>query len=278
MPEIKYLDHEGDGAGPESIKSGHLLYALRISNWDGSGLLLLNPLVVDQHGEWEVWHFSPKHPGAFRFRSFAALLEHDIDQLQNAPVRQAERRGDIDGLEAVVLDRSRPDDERMRAAGRLVSAGRNDVAVPALLGLAAPGAPLELRVNALRCLAACRDSRALSALVGLADEDDPHERLLMAAIASLASSHDRRDRRRRADPHRIARLPLAQPMSDAAAPTCSGGSGRRRHTRRRSCSSRTAPTRAPGAPLADLIVDTAIDTDGCASGSHGTPTGRASRP
>jgi hypothetical protein len=48
-------------------------YALQIGAYDDSSVFLLNPVVLDQDGEWEVWHFDPKYPGATRWRSFAAL-------------------------------------------------------------------------------------------------------------------------------------------------------------------------------------------------------------
>jgi HEAT repeat protein len=188
--EVAYLDHDGGSVASDATKCGHLLYALRISNWDDSGLCLVNPLVVDQNGEWEVWHFSVRYLGAFRFRSFRAFLEHDIGELESAPVRQAELRGDPEALQAVALDRSRPDNERLGAAGRLVRAGGEDAALPLLLEWAAAGATIELRQGALRCLAECRDSRALDALIAVADEPNAHERLLSVVVGRLASHHD----------------------------------------------------------------------------------------
>ncbi len=185
--EVAYLDHEAGGVSADAAKCGHLLYALRISNWDDSGLCLLNPLVVDQDGEWEVWHFSVKYLGAFRFRSFRAFLEYDVGELESAPARQAEWRGDPLAHEAIALDGSRPESERLAAAGRLVSASREGLVLPLLLTWAAPGAAIDVRQGALRCLAQCRDPRALEALIAVGDEPEAHERLLSVVIGRLAA-------------------------------------------------------------------------------------------
>jgi hypothetical protein len=72
-PEATYLDHARRPHAPEH-KTGHVRYVLQISSDFDGYTVLLNPLVVDQHGEWEAWDFGSKLPGAARYRSFAALL------------------------------------------------------------------------------------------------------------------------------------------------------------------------------------------------------------
>jgi cell wall assembly regulator SMI1 len=35
----------------------------------------LNPMVIDDRGEWEAWDLSGKHPGAFRYQSFWEMMQ-----------------------------------------------------------------------------------------------------------------------------------------------------------------------------------------------------------
>jgi hypothetical protein len=54
---------------PEYMKS-----ALQLSDYVDSAVVLLNPQIVDGHGEWEAWDFGNNFPGAYRFRSFQQLM------------------------------------------------------------------------------------------------------------------------------------------------------------------------------------------------------------
>lgn len=64
-----------DNLPPEGVlRPGHMRQCLMISHWGDAGFLALNP--TQQHeGEWEAWHFANWHPGALRYRSFAALMQ-----------------------------------------------------------------------------------------------------------------------------------------------------------------------------------------------------------
>ena len=51
-----------------------LLPASEIAPFD-QRVLLINPASVDQGGEWEAWDFASWYPGAYRYPSFANLVE-----------------------------------------------------------------------------------------------------------------------------------------------------------------------------------------------------------
>jgi HEAT repeat protein len=155
--EASYLDHE---RRPDSIehKRGHVRYALQISSDFDGYTVLLNPLVVDQHGEWEAWDFGSKLPGAARHRSFAALLAADVETWKRH-ARQ-EQRGP-----------ARPDLETLLAKAR-------------------PGTAIDERQQALGWLGRTDDPRALRALIAAAREPDADDRLLAAVVGPLAGSPD----------------------------------------------------------------------------------------
>lgn len=60
----------GEGQDCVAVRREYFRTALQISEWGDSALLLLNPAVVDERGEWEAWAFANWYPGAFRYRSF----------------------------------------------------------------------------------------------------------------------------------------------------------------------------------------------------------------
>lgn len=79
ISEWEYLDYRLE-QDPISFKTGHYRHCFIVSsNHDGSEVLL-NPCVRQPDGEWEAWDFGSKLPGAYRYRSFEALLQHHIDQ------------------------------------------------------------------------------------------------------------------------------------------------------------------------------------------------------
>ncbi|HEY3189173.1 MAG TPA: SMI1/KNR4 family protein [Solirubrobacteraceae bacterium] len=157
FPEARYLDL---ARRPESIehKRGHVRYVLQISGEIDGYTILLNPLVVDQHGEWEAWDFGSKLPGAARHRSFAALLAADA-QRQERCARQGQ------------IGPARPDLETLLAQAR-------------------PGTAIDERHQALWWLGRTDDPRALPALIAAAREPDADDRLLAAVVGPLARSPD----------------------------------------------------------------------------------------
>jgi hypothetical protein len=57
------------------FRTEYLQSALEISDVGDSAILLLNPEIVTETGEWEAWLFANWMPGAHRYRSFRELME-----------------------------------------------------------------------------------------------------------------------------------------------------------------------------------------------------------
>lgn len=55
----------------------HSLSRSILSDRGDAAILLLNPEVVFEDGEWEAWYFATWLPGAMRFRSFADLMRYE---------------------------------------------------------------------------------------------------------------------------------------------------------------------------------------------------------
>jgi hypothetical protein len=72
----------GDGAGladdpadPATAPSEDLAETVVISTTADERVLLLNPRRIHDAGEWEAWDFATWYPGAYRYPSFAALVD-----------------------------------------------------------------------------------------------------------------------------------------------------------------------------------------------------------
>lgn len=65
----------GDEQDPASLRDEYLQTALQIGGDSDQGLLLLNPQVTFEDGEWEAWLFANWLPGAERYRSFRELMQ-----------------------------------------------------------------------------------------------------------------------------------------------------------------------------------------------------------
>ncbi|SMC29119.1 hypothetical protein SAMN02745857_03617 [Andreprevotia lacus DSM 23236] len=74
VPDSDYNVY-GPQQAPELLRVEYLQRIVAISNVVDGGVYLLNPHIVFPDGEMEVWDFSPKYPGAVRYRSLYALLE-----------------------------------------------------------------------------------------------------------------------------------------------------------------------------------------------------------
>ena len=75
-------------SSPEDFRPEHLKETLQISAVGDSAVLLLNPQVIDEHGEWEAWFFANWLPGVRRFRSFAELMDSQYHGFINAEWKQ----------------------------------------------------------------------------------------------------------------------------------------------------------------------------------------------
>jgi hypothetical protein len=59
---------------PSVVRDEYLANVIEVSDY-ADGVLLLNPAVVFDDGEWEAWFFAPWLPGAKRYRSFWDMLQ-----------------------------------------------------------------------------------------------------------------------------------------------------------------------------------------------------------
>ena len=75
----QWIDAYADAGAPEGE---HLRATLEISDVGDSAILLLNPLIVDEAGEWEAWSFANWHPGAELYPSFHALMEDEYESFR----------------------------------------------------------------------------------------------------------------------------------------------------------------------------------------------------
>jgi len=191
IPECEYLDHDRD-QDVVHAKGGHVAYALQISGDVDGYTVLLNPLVVSQHGEWEAWDFGSKLPGANRYRAFDALLAADVARLEREAV--APPTFDVDSVVPVALDESRPIEERVNAANQAVWGGERERVLPVLaLALADRSLDVGVRQAAAQALGRIDDPRAVAALVAAAG--DPEPRLQSAVLPPLASRDEPESRR-----------------------------------------------------------------------------------
>ena len=53
--------------------------ALQISDVGDAAVLLLNPQVVDENGEWEAWFVATWNPEGRSFSSFLELMQHEFE-------------------------------------------------------------------------------------------------------------------------------------------------------------------------------------------------------
>lgn len=75
VPDEAYFIY-GDEQDTCSLRDEYLQTALDIGGNSEQGLLLLNPQVTFEDGEWEAWVFANWYPGAARYRSFRELMQH----------------------------------------------------------------------------------------------------------------------------------------------------------------------------------------------------------
>lgn len=78
VPDVDYFVY-GPAQQSYNIREHYLPSMLEISDTGDAAILLLNPEVVFDDGEWEAWYFATWFPGAVRFRSFADLMRYEIE-------------------------------------------------------------------------------------------------------------------------------------------------------------------------------------------------------
>lgn len=74
VPDEAYFVY-GDEQDTSLLRDEYLQTALEIGGNPEQGLLLLNPQVIFEDGEWEAWFFAYWLPGAVRYRSFRELMQ-----------------------------------------------------------------------------------------------------------------------------------------------------------------------------------------------------------
>lgn len=74
VPDEEYFVY-GDEQDTASLRDEYLQTALEIGGDSEQGLILLNPQVRFEDGEWEAWLFANWLPGAQRYRSFRELMQ-----------------------------------------------------------------------------------------------------------------------------------------------------------------------------------------------------------
>ena len=187
LPETLYL---AQTAEYESMKAGHMLYALQVGGEIDGYTILLNPLVVDRDGEWEAWDFGPKNPGAIRYRSFAEMLAAAAAEIEQDTTGEPARQRDVDELAARAADGARATDERLGACLKLMHHRAPERALPVLLDLTAPERGDEVRAPAAAMLGRLPDARATRRVLEIAREPGVSDDLLHAIVGPLAGSGD----------------------------------------------------------------------------------------
>lgn len=74
VPDEAYFVY-GDEQDTSFQRDEYLQTALELGGNTEQGLLLLNPQVTFEDGEWEAWLFANWFPGAARYRSFRELMQ-----------------------------------------------------------------------------------------------------------------------------------------------------------------------------------------------------------
>jgi hypothetical protein len=75
--EVYYIYDSFEGGKQDAAKfrDGHLDHLIKIGEFRGGAVVLLNPKEVTSDGEHEAWFLAPYIAGAARYRSFAELMQ-----------------------------------------------------------------------------------------------------------------------------------------------------------------------------------------------------------
>jgi HEAT repeat protein len=188
IAEREYLLSGPVAGGAEKV--GHLRHVLEVSSCVDGYATYLNPLVVDVDGEWEAWDFGTKTLGASRHRSFQALLEADIAQMERRVATTAREDLDLDRQLRDIADSARSPEERIAAArGLFWRPGRQEIVVGPLSAIAMDQhLDLATRQQAMMVLGYAGTATAIATLAEVAA--DPEPRIRMTVAGPLAASSD----------------------------------------------------------------------------------------
>ena len=92
----------GTGQAVEAFRTEYMKTALEISDIGDSAILLLNPLVVTEDGEWEAWMLANWLPGAARYRSFWELMQAQYEDFAQAEKQERKRFKPSDAPESLL--------------------------------------------------------------------------------------------------------------------------------------------------------------------------------
>jgi hypothetical protein len=81
VPDERYFVYGAD-QDPINLRDEYLDATIEISDV-ADGVLLLNPQVVSNDGEWEAWFFAAWLPGATRYRSFWELMQGERERYRS---------------------------------------------------------------------------------------------------------------------------------------------------------------------------------------------------
>lgn len=84
-PEEEDVSREEHLANPDDcvrFRRAYLSSCLQISDVGDSAVVLLNPEVVNEEGEWETWFFANWNPGATRYSTFQAYVESELKSIK----------------------------------------------------------------------------------------------------------------------------------------------------------------------------------------------------
>ena len=80
--DISAEEHLSNPKDSVRFRRAYLSRCLQISDVGDSAVVLLNPEVVNSEGEWETWLFANWYPGAERYPSFRAYIEHELESIK----------------------------------------------------------------------------------------------------------------------------------------------------------------------------------------------------
>jgi hypothetical protein len=80
VPDSRYFVY-GPKQQAVDVRQEYLPEMLQVSDIGDAEVVLLNPVIRDERGEWEAWWEAPWLPGATRFRSFFELVQESCESL-----------------------------------------------------------------------------------------------------------------------------------------------------------------------------------------------------
>jgi SMI1 / KNR4 family (SUKH-1) len=81
--DISPEEHLAGATDCTRFRAAYLSSCLQVSEEGDSAVVLLNPAVVTEEGEWETWFFANWNPGAIRYPSFRAYVESELRTLKS---------------------------------------------------------------------------------------------------------------------------------------------------------------------------------------------------